>query len=383
MAKKDYYEVLGVSRNAPAEDVKKAYRQLALKHHPDRNPGNKEAEERFKEAAEAYSVLIDPEKRSVYDRFGYDGLRGEGFQGFSGFDASVFEDFEDILGNFFGFSFGDLFGARERPRGRARQRGRDLALEVEISLEEAAAGVEREIKLSRAEACPACRGSRRRPGTSPSACPSCGGKGQVRYQQGFFTVARTCPRCQGQGEVISEPCETCGGKGHVKEKRTLRVRIPPGVSDGSRLRLVGEGEAGDEHMPAGDLYVVTRVRPHPFFEREENDLSCRIDISFAQAALGARVEIPTLDGSEVLRIPAGTQTGETFKLKGRGLTDVSGRRKGDLYVAVQVKTPADLSRDEKALLMKLAELRGEAVETVDKSVLKKLKGILESSVRQN
>ncbi len=377
MAKRDYYEILGIPRTAPPEEIKKAYRQMALKHHPDRNPGDKEAEDRFKEAAEAYSVLIDVEKRSVYDRYGQDGLRGEGFQGFSGFDSSVFEDFEDILGNFFGFSFGDFFGAGGRRRGgRERERGRDLALEVEISLEEAASGVDREIKLNRAEVCPACHGSKTKPGTAPLACPSCGGKGQMRYQQGFFTVARTCPKCQGRGEVISSPCDHCGGKGHVKEKRALRVRIPSGVSDGSRLRLVGEGEAGDQGMPGGDLYVVTRVLKHPFFEREENDLVCQIEISSTQAALGARIGIPTLDGSEVLKIPAGTQPGETFKLKGQGIQDISGRRRGDLYVRVQVKTPDGLSKEQRTLLARLAELRGENVDTVDESVIHKVKGIL-------
>jgi molecular chaperone DnaJ len=375
MAEKDYYHILGVARDAPPEDIKKAYRQMALKHHPDRNPGSKEAEDRFKEAAEAYSVLGDPEKRSVYDRFGSDGLRG---QGFSGFDPSVFEDFEDILGNFFGFSLGDLFGGGGRSRGGTRRsRGRDLALEVEIGLDEAAAGIEREIKLNRAETCPVCRGSKRKAGTRPTACPACGGRGQVRYQQGFFTMARTCPRCQGGGEINASPCETCQGKGHVREKRSLKVRIPAGVDDGSRLRLVGEGEAGDEGMPAGDLYVVTRVRKHPFFERDGNNLACEITISFTQAALGARVEIPTLEGDEVLKIPAGTQPGETIRLKGKGVQDVTGRRKGDLFVKVLVRTPDNLSKDQKALLARLAELRGEDIESVDKSVLHKLKNILQ------
>jgi molecular chaperone DnaJ len=375
MAEKDYYHILGVARDAPPEDIKKAYRQMALKHHPDRNPGSKEAEDRFKEAAEAYSVLGDPEKRSVYDRFGSDGLRG---QGFSGFDPSVFEDFEDILGNFFGFSLGDLFGGGGRSRGGTRRsRGRDLALEVEIGLDEAAAGIEREIKLNRAETCPVCRGSKRKAGTRPTACPACGGRGQVRYQQGFFTMARTCPRCQGGGEINASPCETCQGKGHVREKRSLKVRIPAGVDDGSRLRLVGEGEAGDEGMPAGDLYVVTRVRKHPFFERDGNNLACEITISFTQAALGARVEIPTLEGDEVLKIPAGTQPGETIRLKGKGVQDVTGRRKGDLFVKVLVQTPDNLSKDQKALLARLAELRGEDIESVDKSVLHKLKNILQ------
>ncbi len=377
MAKKDYYQVLGVSRDAAPEQIKKAYRQLALKHHPDRNPGSKEAEERFKEAAEAYSVLADAEKRSVYDRFGHDGLRGEGYQGFSGFDSSVFEDFEDILGNLFGFSFGDLFGGRERGRGSRRSRGRDLALEVEIGLEEAAAGVEREIKLSRAETCPACKGSKRKPGTTAASCPTCGGRGQVRYQQGFFTMARTCPQCQGGGEINASPCESCQGKGHVKEKRALKVRIPAGVDDGSRLRLVGEGEAGDQGMPAGDLYVVTRVRKHPFFEREGNDLACEITLSFTQAALGARIEIPTLEGNEVLKVAAGTQPGEIIRLKGKGVQDVAGRRKGDLFVKVLVKTPENLSKEQKALLGKLAELRGEDIESVDKSVVHRLKNIFQ------
>jgi molecular chaperone DnaJ len=377
MAKKDYYQVLCVARDASAEDIKKAYRQLALRHHPDRNPGSKEDEEKFKEAAEAYSVLADADKRSVYDRFGHEGLRGEGFQGFSGFDSSVFEDFEDILGNLFGFSFGGIFGGRERGRGGRRSRGQDLALEVEISLEEAATGTEKELKLNRAETCPACRGSRRKPGTHAESCPSCGGRGQVRFQQGFFTMARTCPRCQGSGEINASPCESCQGKGHVREKKALKVRIPAGIDDGSRLRLVGEGEAGDEGMPAGDLYVVTRVRKHAFFERDGNDLACEITISFTQAALGARVEIPTLGGTEVLKVPAGTQPGEIVRLKGQGVQDVSGRRKGDLFVKLLVKTPDGLSKEQKGLLAKLAELRGEDVESVDKSVIHRMKNILQ------
>jgi molecular chaperone DnaJ len=377
MPKRDYYEVLGVARGASSEDIKKAYRQMALRHHPDRNPGDKEAEERFKEAAEAYSVLIDVQKRSVYDRFGHDGLRGQGFQGFSGFDSSVFEDFEDILGNFFGFSFGDFFGASETRRGRQRQRGRDLALEVEIALEDAASGVEKEIKLNRAELCPVCRGSKRKPGTQPSACPACGGKGQIRYQQGFFTVARTCPRCQGQGEIISSPCENCQGKGQVREKRTLKVRIPAGVDEGTRLRLVGEGEAGDEGMPSGDLYVITRVLRHAFFERDEKDLSCQIEISVSQAALGARIEIPTLEESEILKIPAGVQSGEILRLKGKGVQDIAGRKKGDLFIKIQVRTPQNLSKEQKSLLTRLAELGGEDVESVDKSVIHRIKNIIQ------
>ena len=376
MAKRDYYEVLGVSRGASPEDIKKAYRQLALRHHPDRNPGSKEDEEKFKEAAEAYSVLADPEKKSAYDHYGHEGLRGQ--QGFSGFDSSVFEDFEDILGNLFGFSFGDLFGGRGRGRSGARRSpGRDLAIEIEIGLEEAAGGVEKEIKLARAEVCPTCRGSKRKPGTSSERCPTCGGSGQVRFQQGFFSMARTCPRCQGAGETITSPCEACRGKGHIRERRSLKVRIPPGVADGSRLRLTGEGDAGDEGMAQGDLYVITRVRRHPFFEREGNDLACEIPVSFTQAALGARIEIPTLEGTEIVKIPAGTQSGEIIRLKGHGVQDVAGRRKGDLFVKVLVRTPGNLSKEQKALLARLAELRGEEIESVDKSVIHRIKDILQ------
>jgi len=377
MAKRDYYEVLGVRRDAAPEEIKKAYRQMALRHHPDRNPGDTEAEERFKEAAEAYSVLADAQRRSVYDRYGHEGLRGQGFQGFSGFDPSVFEDFEDILGNFFGFSFGDFFGAGSRRRRPQRHRGRDLGLEVEISLEEAYSGVEKEIKLTRAELCPECGGSRARPGTQPTACPSCGGRGQVRHQQGFFTLTRTCSHCQGAGEIIPTPCDACRGKGQVRQKRTLKVRIPAGIGDGSRLRLTGEGEAGDQGMSSGDLYVAIHVGKHPFFERDGNDLSCIIAVTFSQAALGARMEIPTLDGSELLKVPAGVQSGEILRLKGKGIQEIGGRRKGDLFVRVHVKTPENLSKDQKALLAKLAELRGEDIESVDKSVIHKIRNILQ------
>ena len=267
MIKKDYYEALGVSRDATPEEVKKAYRKMALQYHPDRNPGNKEAEERFKEAAEAYSVLIDPQKRSVYDRFGHDGLRGEGYSGFSGFNSSIFEDFEDILGNFFNFSFGDIFGTREPQMRRASQRGRDLGLELEIALEEAAFGTEKEIKLSRTELCNVCNGSGLQPGTQKSVCPQCQGRGQMRYSQGFFTISRTCTHCKGNGEVISFPCKDCRGSGKVREKRTIKIKIPEGIDDGYRLRVAGEGEAGDQNAPRGDLYVLIKLKKHKFFER--------------------------------------------------------------------------------------------------------------------
>ena len=370
MAKDDYYAVLGVSRNASADEIKKAYRQMALQYHPDRNPGNKEAEEKFKEAAEAYSVLGDPEKRSVYDQFGHDGLRGEAFPGFN---STIFEDFEDILGNFFGFNFGfgDLFGGRTQQRRYQPQRGRDLSLEMEITLEEAAAGVEKEISINRAESCPTCQGLRIRPGTKKAVCPTCGGRGQIRHQQGFFTMARTCSHCEGSGEIISIPCEECKGAGLVRQKKGLRIRIPAGVEDGSRLRISGEGEAGERGTGRGDLYVVVTVKKHEFFEREDNHLVCEVRISLIQAALGVTIEVPTLEGSEKLKIPPGTQPGEVFRLRGRGMKDLESRRVGDQFVKVHVMTPDNLSRDQKSLLRQLAELRGEKTEFIDQQTVRK------------
>ncbi|MFP4082330.1 MAG: molecular chaperone DnaJ [Candidatus Aminicenantes bacterium] len=376
MRKRDYYEALGVSQSATSEEIKRAYRQMALKYHPDRNPDNKEAEERFKEAAEAYSVLIDPEKRSVYDRFGHEGLRGEGFRGFSGFDSSVFEEFEDILGNFFDFGFGDFFGTRSRRRAYASRRGRDLALELVLTLEEAASGVEKEVKLTRAEVCSNCGGSGVRPGTNKSTCQRCQGTGQVRYQQGFFMVSRTCSSCRGTGEIITSPCRECGGTGKVKKKKTLTLKIPPGVDDGNKLRLAGEGEAGDRNARRGDLYVIIRQKKHRFFEREGSDLYCEIPLSFSQAALGTTVEIPTLDEkNELLQVPGGTQPGEVFKIRGKGLKGLETSRKGDLFVKVKVKVPKDLTKEQKDLLHRFAELRGEDVERIDKSIIDKVKNI--------
>lgn len=379
--KKDYYEVLGVSRQASAEEIKKAYRQAALKYHPDRNPGNKEAEEKFKEAAEAYSVLIDPEKRAIYDRYGHQGLQGQGYEGFHGFDSSIFQDFEDILGNFFGFSFSEFFGGEPGRRSRA-QRGRDLALELQVSLEEVATGTEKELKITRHELCPVCGGSRLKPGTKKSVCPACQGRGQLRYQQGIFTITRTCSHCDGLGEIIATPCGECQGTGRVKQKKQLRVKIPAGVDDGTRLRISGEGEAGDQGLPRGDLYVIIRVRKHPFFERRGRDLYCQVDLSFSQAALGARVAIPLLNGGqETLKIPAGVQSGEVFKLRGAGLKELGGHRSGDLYVQVMVKTPDRLDREQKALISRLAELRGEKLDEVDRSVLEKYQKLVGSEDR--
>lgn len=375
MTKQDYYEILGISRTASGDDVKRAYRQMALKFHPDRNPGNKDAEEKFKEAAEAYSVLIDSEKRSIYDQFGHDGLRGEGFSGFSGFNSSIFEDFEDILGNFFNFSFGDFFGTRQREKAYYPARGRDLALEFEISLEDAAKGIKKEIKVNRSELCEVCIGSKLKPGTQKSVCHTCEGRGQVRYQQGFFTILRTCSHCGGKGEIIATPCPSCKGSGKIKKTKSLQVKIPAGVDNNTKLRIEGEGDAGDKGAPHGDLYVLIHLKKHKFFDREGNDLKCQISLSFAQAALGATIEIPTLDGSEILKIPPGTQPDEVFRVKGRGVKDLYGHKQGDLFVKMKIRTPENLTKSQKELLEKFAKSRGESLEIMNKNILDKVKNI--------
>lgn len=375
MTKRDYYEILEIPRNASSEEIKRAYRKMALKCHPDRNPGNKEAEEKFKEAAEAYSVLIDSEKRSIYDRFGYDGLRGEGFGGFSGFDSSIFEGFEDILGSFFDFGFGDIFGTH-RGRAYSPQRGRDLVLELELTLEEAASGVEKEIKLDRSEICPTCDGSKLRPGTKKSVCQYCQGRGQVRYQQGFFTVSRTCSYCKGTGEIITSPCDECRGSGKVKKRKVLNIKIPAGVDEGTRFRIGREGEAGDRGAERGDLYVAIHLRKHKFFKREENNLYCETSVSFAQAALGTSIEIPTLEKRELLQIPQGTQSGTVFKIKGKGIRGLGSDRKGELFVKVIVKTPDHLTKEQKDLLRKFAESREENLEKAERNIIDRVKSII-------
>jgi molecular chaperone DnaJ len=376
MIKRDYYEILGISRDASTDVIKKAYRQKALLFHPDRNPGNKAAEESFKEAAEAYSVLIDPEKRGIYDRFGHEGLRGEGYGGFSGFNSSVFADFEDILGSFFNFGFENFFGASGRRRTGYPKKGRNLVLEMTLSLEEAAYGAQKEIKISRAELCSVCKGSRMEPGTNKKTCEYCQGRGQVRFQQGFFTISRTCSHCGGNGQIIPFPCKQCRGSGKEKSKKTLTIKIPAGVDEGSKLRLEGEGEAGEVGGTRGDLYVVIHTKKHEFFGREGNNLSCEISIPFTKAAWGTVVQIPTLDGPEELRIPEGTQPGEIFRLKGRGIKDLYSHRKGDLFVRVLVKTPTNLSKDQKRALKQFAESMGDKLDNVDKNILDKVKNII-------
>jgi len=348
VSKRDYYEVLGVSRTATEQEIKSAYRKLAFSHHPDRNPGSKEAEERFKEAAEAYAVLADADKRHLYDRFGHAGLGSAA----TGFDPTVFTGFEDILGGLGDmFGFGEIFGAARR---RGPQRGADLRYDLEISFAEAAKGAETTIQIPRQEPCDTCHGSGAAAGSKPSTCPQCHGRGQIRTQQGPFMLARTCGYCRGTGSVITNPCATCRGAGRVEKERKLTVRIPAGIATGQRLRLTGEGEAGPAGGPAGDLYVVIHVQEHPFFQRDGNDLHCEIPIHFPTLALGRDITIPTLDGEETITIPEGTQAGSVFRLRGRGMPDVSGRGRGDLLVTVKVVTPAKLTREQKKLLQQLA-----------------------------
>jgi molecular chaperone DnaJ len=352
VSKRDYYEILEVTRTATEQEIKSAYRKLALKYHPDRNPGSKEAEDKFKEAAEAYAILADTDKRHMYDRFGHAGLGGAAT---GGFDPTVFNGFEDILGGLGDiFGFGDIFGAPGARRRGGPQRGSDLRYDLEISFEESAKGAETTIQIPRHETCEACTGSGAAPGTKASTCPQCHGRGQLRYQQGFFTVARTCGTCRGTGQVIAKPCTTCRGAGRVQKEKKLTVRIPAGIATGQRLRLGGEGEAGPAGGPAGDLYVVIHVQSHPFFQRDGNDLFCDIPLQYPTLALGGEIKIPTLEGEEAFQIPEGTQTGATFTLKGRGMPDVSGRGRGHLMVTVRVVTPKKLTREQKKLLEQLS-----------------------------
>jgi molecular chaperone DnaJ len=356
VSKRDYYEVLGVTRTATEVEIKSAYRKLAMKHHPDRNPGDVKAEEQFKFAAEAYAVLADAEKRAMYDRFGHAGVNSAAGAG-AGFDASVFSefgDFGDILGNMFGFGFGG--GRRGGP-----QRGADLRYDLEISFEESARGAETTIQIPRHERCETCHGSGAAPGSSPTTCPQCQGQGQVRFQQGFFTVARTCSQCRGNGKIVTKPCETCRGAGSIARERKITVKIPPGIATGQQLRLQEEGEAGSGGGPPGHLFVVVQVQEHEYFRRDGNNLFCEVPVNFTTVALGGEIQAPTLDGTETVKVPAGTQTGTTLRLRGKGMPDVNGRGRGDLFATIQVQTPAKLTKEQKRLLEQLAnELPKEA-----------------------
>ncbi len=348
---RDYYEVLGVARTAAVDEIKSAYRKAALKWHPDRSPENKsEAEVKFRECTEAYSVLSDAQKRQIYDTYGHAGLSSAGAG--QGFDSTVFQDFHDIFGDFFGFE--DLFGGGGSRRGRSRaQRGADLRYDMSLTFEEASAGVTTKIKLPRQEYCEACNGTGAKKGTGVQTCQSCAGRGQLAYQQGFFTITRTCPACQGAGQIVRERCQECRGQGRLEREKTIELRIPPGVDTGTRLRVAGEGEPGPNGGPAGDLYVVLDVKEHPFFERRGADLYCTIPLSIAQATLGTELQVPGLNGEEKLKIPEGTQSGAVFRIKGRGLADPRGGGKGDLYYHVLVLTPTKLTRDQRKLIEQL------------------------------
>ena len=357
MSKRDYYQVLGINRDADADAIKKAYRKLAMKHHPDRNPGDKTAEDKFKELSEAYEVLSDANKKAAYDRFGHAGVDaasgargGPGGQGFDGF-ADAFSDI-----------FGDIFGGRGGGGRGNVYRGADLRYNLEITLEEAARGAEKTIRIPTVEECGTCHGSGAKPGTEAQTCGTCGGAGQVRIQQGFFSIQQTCPKCHGTGRVIPHPCGTCGGAGRVKSHKTLEVKIPAGIDEGMRLRHSGHGEPGVNGGPAGDLYVEIHIRQHPVFQRDGDDLHCEMPISFAIAALGGEIEIPTLEGMARLKIPAETQSGKVFRLRGKGIRNVRSQANGDLMCHVLVETPVKLTERQKALLREFDEVSRQDVD---------------------
>jgi molecular chaperone DnaJ len=364
-SKRDYYEVLGVSRGAAADEIKKAYRQLALRDHPDKNPGDAEAEKRFKDAAEAYEVLGDPDKRQRYDRYGHAGLNGAGFHEFRNAE-DIMSAFSDIFG---GGLFGDFFG----PRRRGPRPGLDIQMRLDIDLLEAARGATRPIELKRQETCDECRGSGAKKGTVATTCEYCRGQGQVVQARGFFQVATTCPACGGEGMRITDPCPSCRGSGKVAQKVNIKVDIPPGVDTGMWLQLRNQGEPGDPGAPRGNLRIQIVVRKHPFFERSGNDLLCQVPISFPQAALGADIDVPTLEGRDRLNVPRGTQSGDVLKLKARGMPDINGRGRGDELVEVVVETPRHLNPRQQELLRELAEIEHEHVSPKRKSFFEKLR----------
>lgn len=367
--KRDYYEVLGVSRTANEQEIKSAYRKLALQYHPDRNPDNPDAEEKFKECSEAYAVLADGEKRARYDRFGHQAF-GAG-QGFGGFDSNVV-DFHDIFGDIFGDLFGGQGGGGRRSRA---QRGADLREDLTLEFEEGVFGVSKQVKVRRHEECESCKGSGAAPGKHPINCTTCGGRGQMRYQQGFFSISRPCSTCGGAGKLIVDPCNQCRGQGRVVRERTVTVKVPAGVDEGARILYSNEGEAGMYGGPPGDLYVVLHVREHSFFERDGKDLYCTLPISITQAALGAELAVPTLEGEQTLKIPEGTQTGTRIKLRNKGVPVLNGHGRGDLFVEVKVQTPAKLNKRQRELLQELHSTLSLENKPVSRSLLNKVKEI--------
>ena len=357
MEDKDYYKILGVSRDATEEEIKKSYRRVAMQYHPDRNPGNKGAEEKFKIASEAYEVLRDPQKREIYDHYGIEGLKGTGFTGFRGFD-DIFSAFGNIFDDFFGF------GTSHQHAARARQ-GVDLMYDLKISFYDAAFGKETEIEIPRKVLCDTCNGTGAKPGTYPKSCPNCGGVGQVTHSQGFFAIRTTCGQCKGEGKIILNPCKECNGFGRMRVNKKIKVKIPPGVDTGSKLRIRGEGEEGERGEPPGDLYVFLYVEPHDFFSRDGDDLICQIPISFPQAALGAEIEVPSLDGNKKLSIPKGTESGDIFRIRGEGFPKMKNHGRGDLVIQTIVKTPKHLTKRQEQLLREFEEAGGEKEKNVE------------------
>jgi molecular chaperone DnaJ len=371
MSKRDYYEILGVSKNASEQEIKSAYRRLAIKYHPDKNPNDAIAEEKFKEAAEAYSILSNTEQRRRYDTFGHAGVASGASAGAGSWGAAGFTDLEDILGDIFGF--GDVFGRRSNQRRSSAQRGADLRYDLEISLEDAANGISTKLKIPRLETCQECNGVGAAKGTKPDTCIICNGSGQVRYQQGFFSVARTCGTCRGTGQVIKTPCQECRGAGRIGHEKELEIKVPAGVETGSRIRLNNQGEAGTNGGPSGDLYIVIHVAEHEEFERQGSNLYSVVPITFTQAALGAKVTVKTLDGTHELDIPSGTQNGTVFRVKGQGMTILGGKGRGDLFVSVNVIVPTTLTREQRKLLEQLAEIESQDLE--DQGLLDKVRNI--------
>ena len=364
MRKRDYYDILGVDRNASTDEIKKAYRSLALKYHPDRNQGDPESEEKFKEASEAYAVLGNAEKREIYDRYGHEGLKqgSRGFSDFSFFSDSIFADFEDILGNFFGF--GSTFSHRT-----GHQRGRDIGMELSLTMEEAYRGIEKTINIKKEVNCEACKGSKTEPGHQPENCKQCGGSGKIRRTQGFFSISTSCPVCQGSGKIITHPCKKCRGKGRISEKKEIQVHIPPGVDTGNKIRISGEGEEGRNGGRPGDLYILISIEEDTHFKRQDNHLIYQLNISFAQAALGDTVKIKTFYGSEKIKIPPETQNEEVIKIKGKGFKNVNGWGKGDFLVVIRVRTPKKLSPKEKELFKELRKIEKEKTKPSDENEL--------------
>lgn len=378
--KRDYYEILGVPKSATKDEIKKAYRKLAMQFHPDKNPGNKEAESKFKEASHAADILMDDQKRSMYDRMGHaaeqGGMGGGGFGG--GFQGGDFGDLGDIFGDIFGDILGGQRGRGGRGRSRSRaQAGEDLQTEMFVSFEEAAKGVEKEIHINRSVLCETCHGTGAKKGSGPVTCEMCHGHGEVRRQQGFFTIAQPCPKCHGSGQMIKDPCEPCHGRGRTKKKEKLSVKVPAGIDEGQRLKLSGQGDAGVNGGPGGDLYVLIHLEEHEFFKRDEYDVLCEVPISFSQAALGDEIEVPTLGGKVSMRIPEGTQSGQKMKLRNKGITKLGGYGIGDQIVTIHVETPAKLSKEQREIFQRLSELEQNSSNPMTKGFFDRVKELFQ------